>query len=255
MGKLADSIGANTFQFFSRNPRGGAAIALDPQDLKQFEDFAKLRDFAPCLAHAPYTVNPCSADQRIRDFAVKAVSEDLDRHDCMYVMHPGNHVGQGTDAGISLLVEMLEQALEHARGTVLLETMAGKGTEIGSKLEELGEIIRRAGSSEKLGVCLDTCHVFDAGYDIAGDLDGVLELFDKSIGLDRLRAVHLNDSKNPLGSRKDRHEKLGEGFIGWDAIARIASHPVLREVPFYLETPNDIKGYERELAELKARIS
>ncbi|MDR2749321.1 MAG: deoxyribonuclease IV [Clostridiales bacterium] len=255
MGKLADSIGANTFQFFSRNPRGGAAFKRDPQDTQNYQDFAALKNFAPCLAHAPYTVNPCSADLRIRGFAVKAVSDDLDRYDCMYVMHPGNHVGQGTEAGISLIAEMLEKALEHAQGFILLETMAGKGTEIGSRFEELGEIIKRAGSSEKLGVCLDTCHVFDAGYDIAGDLDGVLERFDKAIGFERLHAVHLNDSKNALGSHKDRHEKLGEGFIGWDAIARIVNHPVLRELPFFLETPNDTEGYGREVEGVKARRS
>ena len=256
MGKTAESIGANTLQYFTRNPRGGAAKALSSKDIAAFLEFTRERGIGDFLAHAPYTLNLCSNREDIREFAINTLREDISRvehtPDGLYNFHPGNHVGQGLEAGISIISDALNQILTPDQTvTVLLETMTGKGSEIGGCFEELREIIDRVGLDGKLGVCLDTCHVFDAGYDIVGDLDGVLSEFDRVIGLGRLRAVHLNDSKNPFGSRKDRHETIGNGFIGLDAIKRIINHPQLRSLPFFLETPNELPGYAAEIALLR----
>ena len=258
MAKEAVSIGANTFQFFTRNPRGGNAKALDPKDTEAFRAFAGEHGFGQILAHAPYTLNGCSADPGVRDFARRTMADDLQRLEAtpgnLYNFHPGSHVGQGTETGIALIADMLNAVLfEDMHTTVLLETMAGKGSEIGGRFEELRAIIDRTERTDCLGVCLDTCHVHDAGYDIVNDLDGVLAEFDRVIGLDRLRALHINDSKNPQGARKDRHEKLGEGHIGLEAILRIVEHPALRRLPMLLETPNELDGYAKEIAILKER--
>lgn len=260
MGREAVSIGANTFQFFTRNPRGGSAKALDPEDVTRFRDFAAQAGIPVILAHAPYTLNGCSGDENVRRFARETMADDLRRMEAtpgnLYNFHPGSHVGQGVEAGITLIAQMLNQTLfPEMTTTVLLETMAGKGSEVGGRVEELREILDRAELSARMGVCLDTCHLNDAGYDVAGDLDGVLTAFDKVIGLERVRAVHINDSKNPLGARKDRHEKIGEGFLGLDAIVRVMTHPALRDKPFYLETPNELDGYAREIALLKERCA
>ena len=260
MGREAVSIGANTFQFFTRNPRGGSAKALDPEDVTRFRDFAAQAGIPVILAHAPYTLNGCSGDENVRRFARETMADDLRRMEAtpgnLYNFHPGSHVGQGVEAGITLIAQMLNQTLFPEMTTmVLLETMAGKGSEVGGRFEELREILDRVELSAKMGVCLDTCHLNDAGYDVAGDLDGVLTAFDKVIGLERVRAVHINDSKNPLGARKDRHEKIGEGFLGLDAIVRVMTHPALRDKPFYLETPNELDGYAREIALLKERCA
>ena len=260
MGREAVSIGANTFQFFTRNPRGGSAKALDPEDVTRFRDFAAQAGIPVILAHAPYTLNGCSGDENVRRFARETMADDLRRMEAtpgnLYNFHPGSHVGQGVEAGITLIAQMLNQTLfPEMTTTVLLETMAGKGSEVGGRFEELREILDRVELSARMGVCLDTCHVSDAGYDVAGDLDGVLTAFDKVIGLERVRAVHINDSKNPLGARKDRHEKIGEGFLGLDAIVRVMTHPALRDKPFYLETPNELDGYAREIALLKERCA
>ena len=256
MGREAVSIGAGTFQFFTRNPRGGAAKAVDEKDVAAYHAFAAENGIGVILAHAPYTLNGCSADPAIRDFATRTMKDDLRRMEYLpgnlYNFHPGSHVGQGVDAGIEMIAAMLNAILwEDMRTTVLLETMAGKGSEVGGSFEELRAILDRVALSDHMGVCLDTCHVHDAGYDIAGDLDGVLTRFDKAVGLDRIRAVHINDSKNPLGARKDRHEKIGQGAIGTEAILRVMTHPALRDKPFYLETPNELEGYAREIAMLK----
>ena len=256
MAKEAVSIGANTFQFFTRNPRGGSAKALDTADTEAFRTFAEENAFGQILAHAPYTLNGCSADPAIRDFARRTLADDLQRLEAtpgnLYNFHPGSHVGQGAEAGIGLIAEMLNAVLfDGMHTTVLLETMAGKGSEVGSRFEERRAIIGRVELSDHLGVCLDTCHVHDAGYDIVHDLDGMLAEFDRVIGLNRLKALHINDSKNPRGARKDRHEKIGEGHIGLDAIVRIVSHPALRHLPMLLETPNELDGYAREIALLK----
>ena len=256
MGKEILSLGGNTFQYFSRNPRGGSVKALDMEDIEAFREFAAENDIPCILCHAPYTLNPCSKDEKTRDFALRAMTEDLERMDLlpgnMYNFHPGSHVGQGTEAGIELITELLDTVLrEDLKTTVLLETMAGKGSEVGSRFEEIAEIIEKTKLSDKLGVCLDTCHVYDAGYDIVADLDGVLEEFDRVIGLDRLKAIHLNDSKNPFESHKDRHEKIGEGSLGLDAVERIINHPKLKDLPFYLETPNELPGYKKEIELLK----
>ena len=256
MGREAVSIGANTFQFFTRNPRGGSAKAVDEKDVAAYHAFAAENGIGVILAHAPYTLNGCSADPAIRDFATRTMKDDLRRMEYLpgnlYNFHPGSHVGQGVDAGIEMIAAMLNAILwEDMRTTVLLETMAGKGSEVGGSFEELRAILDRVALSDHMGVCLDTCHVHDAGYDIAGDLDGVLTRFDKAVGLDRIRAVHINDSKNPLGARKDRHEKIGQGAIGTEAILRVMTHPALRDKPFYLETPNELEGYAREIAMLK----
>lgn len=256
MGRTAVEIGANTFQFFTRNPRGGKAKELDLQDVEQYKSFAAEHGLFPILAHAPYTLNACAADEGLREFAQNTMADDLARLEhlpgSLYNFHPGSHVKQGADVGISLIAEQLNAILTPEQSTtVLLETMAGKGSEVGKSFEELREILDRVKLSDKMGVCLDTCHVFDGGYDIVGQLDAVLEEFDRVIGLSRLRAVHLNDSKNPLGSHKDRHEKLGEGSIGLVALTAIVNHPALRELPFYLETPNELDGYAREIAMMK----
>lgn len=253
----AVSLGANTFQFFTRNPRGGKAKAIDPADVEAFHGFAAAHGIDRILAHAPYTLNPASATEKTRDFAHLALAEDLARMENtpgqLYNMHPGSHVGQGVDAGIELIADALNEALRPEQTTtLLLETMAGKGSEVGGRFEELAEIIERVELRDKMGVCLDTCHVWDAGYDIAGDLDGVLREFDQIIGLDRLHAIHLNDSLNPRGARKDRHARIGEGLIGFDALSAVTRHPLLRSLPFYLETPQeDPSGYADEIARLR----
>ena len=256
MGKTAVEIGANTFQFFTRNPRGGSAKPLDLEDVAAFRGFAAEHGLFPILAHAPYTLNACAADEGLREFARNTMADDLSRLEhiphSMYNFHPGSHVQQGAEKGVELIAEALNQILTPAQGTtVLLETMAGKGSEVGRSFEELRAILDRVELSDKMGVCLDTCHVFDGGYDIVGNLDKVLEEFDRVIGLSRLRAIHLNDSKNLLGSHKDRHEKLGEGKIGMEALAAVVNHPALRELPFYLETPNELPGYAEEIAMMK----
>ena len=254
----AVSLGANTFQFFTRNPRGGKAKAIDPADVASFRAYAAAQGIERILAHAPYTLNPASATERTRDFARMALAEDLARMENtpgqLYNMHPGSHVGQGVDVGIDLIAAALDEALRSEQTmTLLLETMAGKGSEIGGRFEELAAIIERVGLRDKVGVCLDTCHVWDAGYDIAGDLDGVLREFDEVVGLDRLKAVHLNDSLNPRGARKDRHARIGEGFIGFEALSAVTRHPLLRDLPFYLETPQEeLSGYADEIARLRA---
>ena len=256
MGRQCVSIGANTFQFFTRTPRGGSAKKLDEEDVKKYIEFAKENDIGQIVAHAPYTLNACSADQKIRKFAKNTMADDLARMQFtpgnFYNFHPGSHVGQGVDAGIKQIAEMLNEILtKDVLTTVLLETMAGKGSEIGGTFEELRRIIDMVDLDEKIGVCLDTCHVYDAGYDIVGDLDGVLAKFDNVIGLNRLCAVHLNDSMHGFESHKDRHAKIGEGKIGIDAIKRIINHPALKNLTFNLETPNDIDGYAKEIEILK----
>lgn len=257
MAKEAKKIGANTFQFFTRNPRGGVAKKIDGEDVKKFLEFSKENGINVILAHAPYTLNACSADEKIRDFSIRTMKDDLERMEYtpgnLYNFHPGSHVGQGVEVGITYIIEALNEVLtKEQTTTVLLETMAGKGSEIGSKFEEIKSIIDGVNLKEKLGVCLDTCHVNDAGYDIINNLDGVLEEFDKIIGLDKLKAIHINDSKNILGAHKDRHEKIGDGTIGIEAFERIINHPKLRKLPFFLETPNELDGYEKEIALLKS---
>ena len=253
MGEQAVSLGADTFQFFTRNPRGGAVKPFDAQDAQALVGFLAEHRFAPVLAHAPYTLNACAADEKIRSFAVRTMREDLERlahiPGAMLNFPPGSHVKQGAEVGIALIAKMLDEVYPpELPTTVLLETMAGKGSEVGRSFGELRAIMDAAKVGDRLGVCLDTCHVYDAGYDIVGDLDGVLEEFDREIGLDRLRAIHINDSKNPMDSHKDRHEHIGEGSIGLDAMTRIINHPALRHLPFYLETTNELPGYAREIA-------
>ena len=253
MGQTALSIGANTFQFFTRNPRGSKAKAIDPADVAAFLALAAENEFGTLVAHAPYTINPCSKDEHTREFARMTLADDLKRMEHLpgnvYNFHPGSHVKQGVDRGIELIVEGLNATIEPGmRTTVLLETMAGKGTEVGRSFEELARIIEGVDHEEALGVCLDTCHVWDAGYDIACDLDGILDEFDRVVGLDRLRALHLNDSKNPRGSHKDRHEKIGEGHIGKEAFAAVVTNPRFFGLPMILETPNDLLGYSEEIA-------
>ena len=260
MAKTAISINANTFQFFTRNPRGGKAKEINPTDIERYLAFAKMRGIDHILAHAPYTLNACSADEGLREFAKNTMADDLMRMEYTpgncYNFHPGSHVGQGVEAGISFISDMLNSILTPEQNTiVLLETMAGKGSEIGRSFEELREIIDRVHLKDKLGVCLDTCHVWDGGYDIVNDLDGVIQKFDDIIGLSNLKAIHLNDSMNPLGAHKDRHAKIGEGMIGLDALVRIINHPALCELPFYLETPNELDGYEKEIALLRENYS
>lgn len=256
MGRQALAINADTFQFFTRNPRGGNAKVLDPQDALGLRKLMEENAFAPILAHAPYTLNGCSGDEDVRAFAIRTMRDDLQRMEYlpgnMYNFHPGSHVGQGVERGIEQIAAMLDaMPLDDLHTTVLLETMAGKGSEIGGKFEELRAILDAARLGDRLGVCLDTCHVYDAGYDIVGDLDGVLAHFDAVIGLHRLRAIHLNDSKNPFASHKDRHEKIGRGSIGLETFVRIVNHPLLRKLPFYLETPNELDGYAAEIAMLR----
>ena len=257
MGKTALSIGADTFQFFTRNPRGSRAKPLDLNDAQKLNELAAENHFAVLLAHAPYTINPCSANEDTRTFARETMQDDLKRLEAtphnLYNFHPGSHVGQGIETGVTQISETLNAILSPEQTTtVLLETMAGKGTEVGSHFEELREILDRVTLSDLMGVCLDTCHVWDGGYDIVGNLDGVLEEFDRVVGLSRLRAVHINDSKNPCGAHKDRHEKIGKGFIGVEAFERIVNHPALRELPFILETPNELPGYAEEIALLRS---
>ena len=252
MAKNAMLINANTFQYFSRNPRGGNAKEINPKDVEQFLSIAKEQDITPFLAHAPYTLNACSADPKLREFAKNTRADDLQRLECtpgnLYNFHPGSHVKQGIDIGIDLIARMLNDILKPEQTTtVLLETMAGKGSEIGGSFEDLKRILDKIELSGHMGVCLDTCHVWDAGYDIANHLDEVLTEFDTVIGLKRLKAIHLNDSLNPLGAHKDRHARLGEGHIGLDSLKRIINHPALRGLPFYLETPNELDGYAREI--------
>ena len=257
MGKQALSIGADTFQFFTRNPRGGSVKPFDQADADALNVLMQENSFAPVLAHAPYTLNAAAADPRVREFAFRTMREDLERlahlPNAMLNFHPGSHVKQGTDAGVRLISEMLDEVYtSELPTTVLLETMAGKGSEVGRSFEELRAIMDTSKAGDRLGVCLDTCHVFDGGYDIVNHLDDVLEAFDRVIGFQRLKAIHLNDSKNPMNSHKDRHEKIGEGAIGLEATVRIINHPALRHLPFYLETPNEIEGYAREIALLRA---
>lgn len=252
MGKAALALDANTFAFFTRNPRGGKAKEIDEKDVEKFLNFAKEHEFGKIVAHAPYTMNLCAAKEDVRSFSKEMLLDDLKRMEYTpynyYNFHPGSHVGQGAEKGIALIAEALNEALKPEQTTtVLLETMAGKGTEVGRTFEELREILDRVELNDKMGVCLDTCHVWDGGYDIVNDLDGVLNGFDRVIGLDRLKAVHFNDSMNDCGSHKDRHAKIGEGKIGAEAMRRVALHPLLEGRPFILETPNDDEGYRREI--------
>ena len=256
MGRQALELGADTFQFFTRNPRGSKAKELDPSDAAALMELLAEHRFAPLVAHAPYTLNLCGKEEANRTFARETMADDLARLEHLpgqyYNFHPGSHVGQGTEAGIALIAQGLNDILRPDQTTtVLLETMAGKGSEVGGRFEELREILDRVELSDKMGVCLDTCHVSDAGYDLIGDLDGVLTEFDRCIGLERLKAVHLNDSKNPMGARKDRHEKIGQGEIGLEALIRVVRHPALRDLPFCLETPNELPGYAAEIALLR----
>ena len=257
MGKTALGIGANTFAFFTRNPRGGAAKAIDPADAAALRELLAANNFGTLVAHAPYTLNPCSDKPHAREFARECMADDLVRMEAVpgsyYNFHPGSHVKQGAEAGIDLIAGLLNEVLRPQQTTtVLLETMAGKGTEVGRTFEELAAIIERVELSDRMGVCLDTCHVHDGGYDIVNNLDGVLDEFDRVIGIERLRAVHLNDSKNPCGAHKDRHERIGEGYIGLEAFERIVTHPQLRDLPFILETPNELPGYAEEIALLRS---
>ena len=257
MGTEALSIGGNTFQFFTRNPRGGSAKEIVPEDTQKLMELMKENNFAQILAHAPYTMNACAKVPSIREFALNTMADDLRRMEFvpgnLYNFHPGSHVGQGVEVGIELIADILNQVLfEDQHTIVLLETMAGKGSEVGSRFEELREIIDRVELSDKMGVCMDTCHVNDAGYDLVNDLDGVLTEFDKIVGLDRLKAIHINDTKNPIESHKDRHEKIGDGYIGKDAFERIINHEALRNLPFFLETPNDLDGYAKEIELLRS---
>lgn len=258
LGLEALKINANTFQFFTRNPRGGKAKELDGEDISKLEKLMKENNFAEPLAHAPYTLNACSADERTREFAFETMKDDLNRLEklpCkLYNFHPGSHVGQGVDVGIEQISEMLNKILKKEQTTtVLLETMSGKGTEVGRSFEELKRIIDNVIIKEKIGVCLDTCHINDAGYDIVNNLDGVIEEFDRIIGLDKLKAIHLNDSLNELGAHKDRHAKIGEGKIGVEALVKVINHPKLKHLPFFLETPNELDGYAKEIQLLRER--
>lgn len=256
MGRTAVAIGANTFQFFTRNPRGGAAKDIDPADAQALVGMQESGALGKIVAHAPYTINPCAKEEKTLEFARNTMQDDIRRLEFLpgnfYNFHPGSHVGQGTEEGIRKIAETLDFAMfEGQKTTVLLETMAGKGTEVGGRFSELRTIIDRAALGALLGVCLDTCHVSDAGYDIAGNLDAVLETFDREIGLERLRALHINDSKNPVGARKDRHEKLGEGYLGIETFYKLIEHPALKGLPMILETPNELPGYAAEIALLR----
>lgn len=260
MGRQIVKNGGNTFAFFTRNPRGGNAKAIDPADVAKFLEIAREHEFGKIVAHAPYTLNACAAKENLWDFARNTFSDDLKRMEATpgnyYNFHPGSHVGQGIEVGIQKIAEVLNAVLtEEQTTTVLLETMAGKGSEVGSHFQELRAIMDLVEKRDKLGICLDTCHVWDGGYDIVNDLDGVLTEFDRIIGLDHLKAIHLNDSLNPLGSHKDRHARIGEGQIGLDALVRVIRHPALDGKPFILETPNDDEGWTREIALLRERYS
>lgn len=256
MAKEAVSIDADTLQFFTRNPRGGKAKEINPEDVKRYLELAETNKFGKVVAHAPYTLNPCSKEQKTREFAHMVMTDDLERMEYIpgnyYNFHPGSHVKQGAEAGIAMITAMLNEVLTPDQNTtVLLETMSGKGSEVGRNFQELRQILDGVELKDKMGVCLDTCHVWDGGYDIVNDLDGVLAEFDQVIGLEQLRAIHLNDSLNPLGSHKDRHARIGEGQIGLEALVRVINHPRLRHLPFILETPNDDEGYAREIALLR----
>ncbi|MEN6328382.1 MAG: deoxyribonuclease IV [Syntrophomonas sp.] len=256
MGKEALSIGANTFQFFTRNPRGSKAKQIDEKDVAAFMALEQEHQFAPILGHAPYTLNACSADPHLREFALMVMKDDLTNMEYLpnnlYNFHPGSHVGQGVETGIDFIVQLLNEVLRPEQTTlVLLEAMSGKGSEVGSSFDELNLILNRVEFAEKMGVCLDTCHIYSAGYDIVNNLDGVLEQFNKIIGLEKLKAIHLNDSLTPYASHKDRHACIGQGSIGLEAIVNIINHPQLRHLPFYLETPNDVSGYGKEIKLLR----
>ncbi len=260
MGKEAVKIGANTFQFFTRNPRGGAAKPIDEEDVRKYLEFAKENGIGTIVAHAPYTLNASAADSSLRKFAKETMADDLKRMEYVpgnvYNFHPGSHVKQGVDVGTEYIIEMLNEIItKEQTTTVLLETMAGKGSEIGRTFEEIRRIIDGIELDEKIGVCLDTCHVFDGGYDIVNNLNGVIKEFDDVIGLDRLKAIHLNDSMNVLGSHKDRHAKIGEGNIGADALIRVINHEAFAGIPFNLETPNELDGYAKEIEFLKANYT
>lgn len=257
MGKDAIAIGANTFAFFTRNPRGGKSKAIDEKDVKCLLEIMEGNGFAKLVAHAPYTLNPCSSTEKVREFAKIAMTEDLQKMEYLpgnyYNFHPGSHTGQGTEKGIELITKLLNEVLTEDMNTVvLLESMAGKGSEIGGTFEELAEIIRRVELKDKIGVCLDSCHISDGGYDIKANLDGVIEEFDKIVGLKYLKAMHLNDSLNPLGAHKDRHAKIGEGYLGTETFEKIINHEKLKDLPFILETPNELEGYAAEIATLRS---
>ncbi len=257
MGKMALKLGGDTFAFFTRNPRGGKAKGLDEEDIRKLRELMEEHHFGKLVAHAPYTLNLCSAKEDVRTFARETIADDLRRMEYLpgnyYNFHPGSHVGQGADQGVAMIAEVLNETLRpEQKTTVLLETMAGKGSEVGRTFEELRQILDRVDCADRMGVCLDTCHVWDGGYDIVGGLDGVLRKFDEIIGLDRLLAVHLNDSKNDCGAAKDRHEKLGQGHIGPDALRAVVTHPLLQDRPFILETPNDDAGYAAEIAQVRS---
>lgn len=257
MGKDALAIGANTFAFFTRNPRGGKSKAIDEKDVKGLLEIMEGNGFAKLVAHAPYTLNPCSSTEKVREFAKIAMTEDLQKMEYLpgnyYNFHPGSHTGQGTEKGIELITKLLNEVLTEDMNTVvLLESMAGKGSEIGGTFEELAEIIRRVELKDKIGVCLDSCHISDGGYDIKANLDGVIEEFDKIVGLKYLKAMHLNDSLNPLGAHKDRHAKIGEGYLGTETFEKIINHEKLKDLPFILETPNELEGYAAEIATLRS---
>lgn len=250
-------IGANVFQFFTRNPRGGNAKSIDEKDISEFLKIKSENNFGPILAHAPYTLNACSKDEAIRNFSINTMADDIQKMELIpnnyYNFHPGSHTGQGEEIGIKYISDMLNQIISPTQTTiVLLETMAGKGSEIGKTFQEIQQIISKTKYQDKIGVCMDTCHIFDAGYDIINKLDDTLYEFDKIIGLNKLYAIHLNDTKNPYKSHKDRHEKIGQGFIGIEAITKIINHPKLKHLPFYLETPNELEGYAEEIKLLKS---
>lgn len=260
MGKEALKINASTFAFFTRNPRGGKSKTLDPDDVNKMLEITEGHNFGCLVAHAPYTLNPCSKDKKVRDFAYVAMSEDMQRMEYTpgnyYNFHPGSHVGQGVEAGIEMIADLLNRILTPEQSTVvLLETMAGKGSEIGGRFEELATIIDKVKLKDKIGVCMDTCHVSDAGYDIINDLDGVLDEFDRVVGMEYLKAMHINDSMNPTGARKDRHAKIGQGHLGVDTIVNVITHPKLKSLPFILETPNELEGYAAEIAMLREKAA
>lgn len=257
MGKEALKIGANTFAFFTRNPRGGKAKAIDEADVKKFLELAEANKFAKLVAHAPYTLNPCSSTEKVREFAHMAMKEDLERMEYTpgnyYNFHPGSHTGQGVEKGIELISDLLNEILTPEQSTiVLLESMAGKGSEVGSTFEELAAIIDRVELKDKIGVCLDSCHISDGGYDIVNNLDDVIEEFDKMVGIKYLHAMHLNDSMNPMGAKKDRHAKIGEGHLGVATFEKIVNHPALKDLSFILETPNELAGYAKEIELLRS---
>ncbi len=258
-GKAALSIGANTFQFFTRNPRGAKAKTLDMKDIEKFKVLMIENEFGPLLAHAPYTLNMCSNSEQTREFGKMIFEDDLNRLQTipcgLYNIHPGSHVGQGVEKGIKLITDILNEVIkEEHKATILLELMSGKGSEVGTNFAQIKEIIDRVEFNEKMGICLDTCHIYSAGYDIVNDLDGVLNELDRVVGLDRLKAIHLNDSKNPLGSYKDRHEVIGKGHIGLEAISNIVNHPKLKNIPFFLETPNELEGHAVEIQMIREKL-